>query len=371
MIREVASVCSDRWEYGSEFHWLMCTGSASEPLPWAGRSVNYASGRDALRSLLRYGLARRGWRRLWMPTYFCQEVVESLLETGIQILAYPDSPVDDEPDLRNLQPRVGDVLLRVNYFGLRTRSARAFDAGPMEIIENHTHDPWSAWATASDADWCVASLRKTLPIPDGAVLWSPRGHELPSQPPVTDRRAQASLRKLSAMTIKGHYLNGDQVDKEIYRELATAGESEIASGEVSGMTNWSAALLLRFPYSQWRRRRMVNHWTISEALEGLGCVRVLQPQDPEQSCPFSAVLVFDNHELREAVRKRLIDYRVYPAILWQMEGALIDGIPATHFSLSRTLLSIHCDMRYAGGDVLKVAQIIRSACARAGSGGAA
>ncbi len=82
-----------------------------------------------------------------------------------------------------LQPRAGDAILAVDYFGARHGAAwRAFQAGRQDtlLIEDHSHDPQSTWATSSTADYAFASLRKTMPISDGAILWSPRGRALPA-----------------------------------------------------------------------------------------------------------------------------------------------------------------------------------------------
>ena len=38
------------------------------------------------------------------------------------------------------------------------------------LIEDHIHDPLSDWSQSSNADYAVASLRKTLPVPIGAML---------------------------------------------------------------------------------------------------------------------------------------------------------------------------------------------------------
>jgi hypothetical protein len=74
----------------------------------------------------------------------------------------------------------------MNYFGLRTPPDLELPEG-VEVLEDHSHDPVSAWAEQSSADFCLASLRKTLPINDGGALWSPVGHRLPPAPP--DRAA--------------------------------------------------------------------------------------------------------------------------------------------------------------------------------------
>ena len=103
--------------------------------------------------------------------------------------------------------RLGDAIFWVNFFGLGIKPPFGFVPDWVEIIEDHTHDPWSVWAYESTANWCVASLRKTLPLGNGGVLWSPAGHPLPSASPVTPERHTAALEKfLAAMLLKKRYL---------------------------------------------------------------------------------------------------------------------------------------------------------------------
>ncbi|MFO7676544.1 MAG: hypothetical protein R6X12_09545 [bacterium] len=350
---------SARWEHGSEFHLVPHRGEQAAESPWDGRGVFYATGRDALRGLLAEGRARYGWRRLWLPGYFCQEVVAALGRTGIGLVVYPDGPASPAPGFERIPFERGDALLVVNYFGLR--AAPAGDALPraaVTVIEDHSHDPWSAWARSSNADWCIASLRKTLPAPDGGVLWSPAGHPAPPEPAVTDCHRQAALEKLAAMTLKALYLEGRFDDKELFRRLATAAEGRMGSAEVSGMTGWTRALLPTLPVTSWRERRRRNHRALATALDGISWVEVLPSRDADGGCPFSGILLFDSPGRRERVRERLLAARVYPAILWPLESPALPGIPSEAVALSRRMLSIHCDMRYAEEDMLRVAGLV-------------
>jgi len=61
----------------------------------------------------------RGWRRIWIPSYFCQDVVSSILSTGIKAKVYYDSPELAVPNINLIRWQRGDVLLLINYFGLR------------------------------------------------------------------------------------------------------------------------------------------------------------------------------------------------------------------------------------------------------------
>lgn len=349
-----------RSEYGSE-HYLLDYGPGGRiENPWDELARSYASGRDALRSLLHHGQERLGWRRLWVPSYFCQEVVASLCRTGIPIVPYDDAPVDASYPRELRDARAGDIMLNVNFMGLRLWREPGF-YGALEVIEDHTHDPWSAWAYTSSADWCVASLRKTLPIPDGAVLWSPTGRALPAPLKCTEERSHASLRKMAGMVLKKRYLAGDDISKADFLELYRAGEAQISSHDPSGISEWSRNLLNTFPIQEWRRKRLDNYRAFAKALGNSPFVRLVAPESQSSSCPFSCLMLFDSPARRDFVRKRLLDRDVYPSVLWPLHEPAIQGIPAMHEQLGRKVLSIHCDMRCDEDDMAVIAGIVTNA----------
>lgn len=353
------------WEFGSEFHWIEWLDEGASDHPWKSIGNLWGTGRDALRALLNYGAKSRGWRRLWLPSYFCQEVVHSVSSTGVDILFYQDSPVTSKKhQIANnttlfSESKYGDVILSVNYFGLRSASSiNIVQSKGVEIVEDHTHDPWSSWAFNSTASYCIASLRKTLPIPDGGVLWSPLGFELPNQRPVTLERELAAGRKRSAMLLKKLYLQGKNIDKNRFRRLQLTGEEKIASGEISGITSTTSALLDIMPIAHWRDVRKRNYNYFLDRTLGIGHFDVLHAAD--SSCfPFSFFIVTETPTEREKIRERLISNRVYPSVLWPLDKPFFpDVVCAEDLCLSRTILSIHCDMRYSMSDMKIVADLL-------------
>ena len=355
----MAQFGTDRWEYGSFFHWFPYTQIQPSPTPWDDGCVYYGCGRDALRSLLHKGLEQRGWKRLWVPTFFCQDVVQTFIDTGIEVRIYPYCAEDKSPGFDRIDFRQGDVLLRMNFFGMHSSlPLDGVDRSMVEVVDDHTHDPWSDMAWHSDADWCMTSLRKVLPIPDGGVLWSPKGHELPDEPKVTEIRKHASLEKLAVMVFKNLYLNGHPFDKEIYRRLAVSAEEGIHHDELSGMPEWTKDLLNCFPVDEWREIRKSNHKVLSEALDGIPWLKVPQPDD-DRACPFTGLLVFDSAGRRNHVQKELAPRRVFLSIMWTLDSPAVEGTPEEHVDFSRRILCAPCDVRYSPEELKKVAGFIR------------
>jgi len=348
------------WEFGSEFHWAAFDTVPGGPI-LPPDAVLFASGRDALRALIEEGVGRRGWRRWFVPSYFCQEVAATIASGNLEVVLYEDSPLWPAPAPLQVSPQRGDVFFLVNYFGLRDAAAlETLDLGPAELVEDHTHDPWSDWALSSRADYCIVSLRKTLPLPDGGAVWSPRSHSLPRQRGAAAEQASISLMKLGSMILKSLYLDGHAVDKEAFRRLQADGEKRISSGRISGASRFVEQLLPTLPWDVWRSKRRANYAALAKALSDLAGIEVLSPFGDTGSCPFSVILRCDGPRLRDSVRSSLIADAVYPAILWPIESG---GVPSrrTAEELSRQILSLHCDFRYEVPDLQRVAAAVRRA----------
>ena len=342
----------DRWEHGSDFHLTLEGGEGC--YPWGHNAVTlWGSGRDALRALIVHGREQRRWRRLYCPSFYCQDVVLALARE-IELVVYAESPLQPATDLPH--PGVDELLLVVNVYGMRPRPELVGDG---VVIEDHTHDPWSDWAFASQAHYAVVSLRKTLPVPDGGALWSPRSLKLPAERVPTAEHAGACLDRLSAMVLKAHYLGGHGISKDAFRAIAVAGERTMATGrEASGVSAFTRARLPGLPTKRWSELRARNRAVLCAALAELRGASVLDT-------PFAVTLIFDGHgaaERRDRARAALAEARVYAPVIWPLGAGAIAGIPEAHVDLARRVLTLHCDFRYTTDDMLKLAERVRRVC---------
>lgn len=344
------SVPPERWEQGSDFHLALEAGSFLHA--WGDfPHTLWGSGRDALRALVEWGRAVQGWRRILVPSYYCHDVTATILDL-LEVRTYPHAPMSFESSPVDAGPN--DVILVVALFGMAPAPGVL---GNGVVVEDHSHDPIAPSAIQSRADYAFASLRKTLPLPDGGVLWSPRGLEGPTQRPITLEHDRAALQRLMAMTLKRHYLAGQPVRKAEMRILAIDGERGIGRGEISGASSFTRSRLSTLPAALWREVRATNLQVFRAALGSVPAVTLVD-------APFAATLLFDRSEDRDRVHRALIAARIYPAILWPLDRSPVPGIPPDHIDVGRRILSIHCDYRYDRGDMIRVATEIRGAASR-------
>jgi len=334
-------------EFGSDFHYLPCQDSPSRTLmDYYPNATYYAVGRHALMDLF----AQSAWKRLWVPEYFCHDVLASLQRSGVALKLYQDSPLNDErKTLQTLPYEEGDALLRVNYFGLRTK--RSCDGIPVPVIEDHTHDLIGDWATNSIADWCIASLRKTLPLAEGGILWSPKGLRLRAYPDLTSENELLASMRWRAMRKKTLYLNDLVDNKNEFRSDLISTEEKIDVLSISAMDDESLSYIRQFDIDQWYRRKRENRERLKEI--SFDCATVLEPENAACN-PFSLTLLFDSETQRNQYRSYLINHSIYPAILWVIPRT--DDTELSSFS-SR-MLSVHCDARYNREEMMQLRHII-------------
>lgn len=336
-------------EFGSDFHRCENNFIGKSYLATFGEVRLYSSGRHALEAIIK----KEKWNRIWIPAYFCYEVIEYISSLGIKVKLYNDNPLMFYNDaFTSLDYSEGDVLLRMNFFGIREISSNKNI--PIPVIEDHTHDIISNWALNSDADWCVASVRKSLPIAAGGILWSPKQKELPKQMESSiDCEMMASIR-YSAMDLKKNYLF-EFGNKEVFREKYIQSEQMIEKMSISGMDNKSINILYSLDIEKWTKIRKSN-WNIAiQILSNKFNILKPQAEKNDELNPFSLVLLFDTVEERNNIRQYLINNSIYPAILWNIPN---NSQFSEAIDFSQKMLSLHCDARYSENDIKQMCGII-------------
>ena len=293
-------------------------------------------------------------RTLWLPSYFCPEVAECC-RSYCEIREYRDLPCWTEPDWKSLEPGPQDIVLAVNYFGVR-------DDAPWKdwrkrvrciLLEDHSQDPFSAWAATSTADFAFASARKTLPIPDGAILWSPIGRKLPGQP--VDGDWSGSALKGTAMIYKMEYLRGAGTDelKPRFRDLQLRGEDLMRKSEISAISPGSFAYVTDGVPQAWRNRRSANSRHLLSKLRSVERVDSLISRWPEGAVPFALPILFPSRRERDECQGLLQRHKIYCPVHWVCKTSDADSL-----DLSARILSLPIDQRYGDADMDRIAEVL-------------
>ncbi|MGF1673928.1 MAG: DegT/DnrJ/EryC1/StrS aminotransferase family protein [Rivularia sp. (in: cyanobacteria)] len=350
------------WEIGSEFDW------SNDFISSVGQTVDLPSDYELFSTgcASLFGLEKILWKksnqrlRLHLPSFFCMEAAEKLSK-AFDIRWYRDLPTQKYPDFNSLDAACGDLVLAVNLFGIKSREVwqdwhHKHDG--VILIEDHTHDPFSNWALHSQADYAMASLRKTLPIPDGAMIWS--GKNLPL-PKALESESDGAYKRLSAMLLKRAYLNGGNVAKDTYRQLELESQDSLSDINCDRISAFSANVLSSLDVKGFRERREANIRHFLNLTVG-DKNRDWQPLFSSWShgtVPFNSIIVCRNQQIRDSLRKYLIGKNIFPAIHWLQPHNGMTSNDLEAIDLSNRILTIATDQRYSLDDVSRVVAIIK------------
>jgi hypothetical protein len=334
-------------------------------LPWLPGASLYASGSHALVELVRWGARQAGWRRVWLPSYYCPDVPAALAAAvvgEVELRAYPDAALWSSADLGSIPAATGDVVVVANQLGVRGQpDVSGAIARGAAVVEDHSHDLASSWALESGADYAFASLRKTLPIPDGGAVWSPQGRPLPPPAARRDGREPASPTLSAAdrlaTALDARRRRAAPSDERLrFRALARAAARSAGALGWGGISPVSRALLRQMPVRGWRERRRQNLAVLADAVASAPRLRALAA--PSGGVAFALTLVFDTAGARHAAERALTSRAVVPTVLWPLDLVRDWGVWPADADLASRILSIHGDQRYDEADVRRLARIL-------------
>jgi hypothetical protein len=341
---------NERWELGGEFHWA---GMSPGPfLPWPTPSVWFSLGRHAILRLLDL---LGGNRTLWLPGYFCSEVVLAW-HASASIRFYEDSPGIAHPRWETLTPEPHDLVMAVNYFGMRNGSVWSDWSSdhPCVLIEDHSHDSHSNWARTSRADYAFSAVRKVMPVPDGAILWSPAGLALPT--PAKRESTGASETKLAAMLFKSEYLalHGTNELKRLFRRLQVSAETSLERIPVSAASSFTMEYLTPGAPLSWRAQRRENSRYLLYGLQNWAAAQPIYKSVNDEDAPLGVPFLFTSASSRNDYREFLRTNQIYCPIHW----VLSDGANETDLDFSARMITIPSDHRYTADDMQRVVDVI-------------
>jgi hypothetical protein len=272
-------------------------------------------------------------RRILLPFYTCNAVPDSPTAVGVPFAFYP---IDErlEP-ARDLCPGPAELVLYINYFGLKGATARtlADRLGQALIVD----DTQAFFERGYSGSWSFNSARKFFGVPDGAYLYAP----VTLTPVQTRNEAPAWDHLISRLT-------GRQA--EAY-QLYLANEAAVTS-EVRGMSRGAERLLGGIDYQWVAERRRENYFQYHAALEDLNRLPLPPATAAVPHCyPFLPPRAVD--------RERLHAQQLFVPTYWpDCMGRSNPGF-GWERDLAARLLPLPVDHRYDRDDIARVISILR------------
>ena len=311
----------------------------------------FASGREALMRAL--SVCKAFERTLWLPSYFCPWVVKAVKKYAWGVAFYGDSPLDSTPNLDSLRPGDSDIVVAVDYFGIRDLRfwARWKKSNPdTALIADISHSPFSAALSDDTFDFVFASLRKTMPITDGGYLYGAkyRPAKIYTRPgegsePASACAFAAALAQLDYSRAQDYYYNAEMRlnAKQNISRISFYSLESIKMIDVSALYDSRREVFCAFE-SEFGDHRGVILLKNEEKLSF------------DKYSLFCPTLAFENVALRDRAYAALAKNGVLPSIYWGAKFMQDEGAK----QISGRMLTIPLDFRHNREDARNVARIL-------------
>jgi len=303
---------------------------AGEPYHLPAQSLALSSGRACLRRILECLRPSR----VWVPFYICDVALASIAHSGASVEFYAvDTALD--PVLPAGQPSAGDVVVYVNYFGLKASGASAFAAslGRRAVID----DTQAFFQRGYSGSCSFNSARKFFGVPDGGYAY---GDGLAA----TQAPASSAIRY-------DHLITWWLGDRERAFEQYRANEACIAD-EPAAMSAFTRRVLAGVDYVGARRAREENFARLHEKL---GSKNRLAIFGDEAVGPFCYPLLVEKPVPWDVLWRR----GMFVPRLWaDVEKRAGNDMFRWECQLASQLLPLPVDQRYDAGDMNRLSAAV-------------
>jgi dTDP-4-amino-4,6-dideoxygalactose transaminase len=314
-------------------------------LPNLPRPVNLwvDAGRSAIHLALQDALARGAPPVAWLPAYSCPSVVQPFRSLGFRIHYYSQCGTLDGPPAGLPDRPEGGVLLFIHYFGGKNRAMTAWleqgGGRGLHVIEDCVQAGLSP-GVGRWGDYAIASYRKFLPVPDGALL--------ACDGPVRIPLAMPDEAFVSTKTV-ARLLRNYGRDEDLYLRLFEESEAWLDDSTTPRRASWlSAYLLERLDIAAAGARRRENYRYLHKLLETRGLsARGLRPLPltlEDGDVPIGYPVVVEGGK-RNALRRLLSIHKIYCPIHWHLPHLESEPGWDAEKGLSDVLLTLPIDQR--------------------------
>ncbi len=286
---------------------------------------------------------------IWIPEYYCQHVSSWLKACYYNIKTYPVNP-DDQNFLINAKSfmKHNDILVVNNFWGVLNYKINLPDLNHI-LIEDHSHGWLTDACINSNADYCFSSLRKSLPIPLGGVIWSPKGLNLGSTQISSENEFLSIWSKIDlAMSKKEEFLNNIECltkGKNEYLNLISSAEKNMHSNyNIEFLNPENEEIIESFLKFDFKTPKSNNLKILFKELVSNPKLNFIKNYES-----FGLIYFFNKESDLVNFKNYLIENSVYPSHLWPKNK-----------SNYNYYLNLHVDFRYTKKDILELANIINS-----------
>lgn len=286
------------------------------------------------RNCLEYILRCRHYKKVYIPYYTCNVILEPFHKLGTEYSFYHinlDFEIADE-----IHPQMGEAILYTNYFGIKQRYVEelAERYGPQLIVDNTQ----AFYAKPINGIDTFYTCRKFFGVPDGAYLYTDKLLDEELEQDVSYERMSFLLKRIDLCAEAGY---------ADFRE-----QSRLLIGQpIKRMSKLTERMMRSIDYEKAAQHRRNNFLTLHESLKEDNELHIhLDENDTPMIYPF----LTDSKELR----KHLISKKVFIACYWPnvLEWCKSNEL---EYHLAGNMLCLIIDQRYASSEMNLIINVIQ------------
>ena len=286
------------------------------------------------RNCLEYILRVRGYKKVYVPYYTCEAVIEPINKLGIPYEFYH---IDIHFEIRDrFTLKEGEALLYTNYFGLKQRYVEQLAAkiGNRLIIDN-TQAFYAKPLPGIDTFY---TCRKFFGVPDGAYLYCDKELDEEIEQDYSYDRVSHLVKRID--------LSAEEGFKDFRRV-----DDGLDNQSIRKMSKLTQRMMQGIDYEAAAQRRRVNYQLLHEAL---GKENNLELPLDKDAVPMVYPFLIPVDGLRE----KLIENKVFVARYWPnvLDWATKDDL---EYLLAYQMQPLPVDQRYGKGEMNRIIEIIK------------
>lgn len=285
------------------------------------------------RNCLEYILRARGYKKVYLPYYTCDVVLEPFFKLDVEYAYYH---IDRQLELADgFSLAEGEALLYTNYFGLKQAYVETLAKryGKQLIVD----DTQAFYADPVPGIDTFYTCRKFFGVPDGAYLYTDATLDFRMEQDVSFGRMSFLLKRLDLGAESGY------ADFREQRE-------ELAGQPIKLMSNLTRHMMEGIDYRAAAQRRCANFRFLQASLSGSN---QLSLPLPDKAVP----MVYPYLTEDKALKQRLIANKVFVATYWPnvLEWCRPED---WEYDLAERTIFIPVDQRYGEAEMKRIIETL-------------
>ena len=295
-----------------------------------------------------------------MPAYCCRTMEWPFLDYGWKIEYFKlkhDLSVDIDDLLEKVHTLKPKAVLVMNYYGFTDVSAAITivkGCSNIPVIEDFSHCLLSYDSILKSychkPDFCIASIRKSIGVPDGALFMSnvPYKNEY-----IITQETDFLKKRLLAFREKEKffYTYDEKLRISSKEKLKAASDSLTRPIEVFSMSNESKDIINHIDIETIMYARNNNYKHLYTLLKDNSQLEILFKPSLSNPCPFSFPVIFKD---RYSVQKIMADHGLFLQVIWTISDKA-KLVCQNSKRVSENMLSIPMDQRFDYYDIEEIA----------------